>query len=182
MTEWRAVLGYEGLYEVSDTGEIRSVPHFSVINRPGYSGRWFPARVLNQRIRRRYLSVGLFRAGHKKSWSVHTLVCDAFHGPRRPGMEVRHLDGDRRNNAASNLRWGTKQENEDDKLRHCRRPLGAALNRKVLTIEKVHAILAMEGRATLKEISREVGCGLATAHHVLTGRTWGWATGRNLEN
>ena len=50
---------------------------------------------------------------------VHTMVCEAFHGPKpSTEHETRHLDGHRLNNRADNLAWGTKQENADDKRRH----------------------------------------------------------------
>ncbi len=50
---------------------------------------------------------------------VHTLVCEAFHGPRpTPKHQVAHGDGDRLNNRASNLRWATPKENGADRIRH----------------------------------------------------------------
>lgn len=55
---------------------------------------------------------------------VHRLVLETFAGPCPPDMECRHLDGNRSNNALSNLRWGTKLENEADKDRHGKRPRG----------------------------------------------------------
>lgn len=50
---------------------------------------------------------------------VHRLVCEAFHGPQPTKYhEVAHWDGDRLNNAPSNVRWATHKENEADKIRH----------------------------------------------------------------
>ena len=49
---------------------------------------------------------------------IHELVCEAFHGPRPYGMQCRHLDGNKLNNCADNLCWGTPQENTEDKRRH----------------------------------------------------------------
>lgn len=56
-------------------------------------------------------------------WAQHIIVCVTFHGARPEGvdgrpMEVRHRDGNGANNAASNLEWGTRIENEHDKYRH----------------------------------------------------------------
>src|SRR5438105_702836 len=57
--------------------------------------------------------------GKWKLFAVHVLVCEEFHGPKpTPLHEVRHLDGNPGNNSAANLCWGTKAENEADKLRH----------------------------------------------------------------
>lgn len=50
--------------------------------------------------------------------AVHILVAEAFHGPRPPGMEVRHLNGVKLDNRAENLRWGTDSENMLDIVRH----------------------------------------------------------------
>ena len=108
---WRPVLGYEGLYEVSDLGRVRSIP------RPGTRGgvmRTWPNI-------HGYLSAGLRRDGCPNTqFNVHALVAEAFIGPRPADAQVRHFDGDQRNNAASNLLYGTQSENELDKVRHGR--------------------------------------------------------------
>ena len=49
---------------------------------------------------------------------VHRLVCIVFYGPCPADMEARHLNGVRSDNSASNLRWRTRKENSDDKIRH----------------------------------------------------------------
>jgi hypothetical protein len=50
--------------------------------------------------------------------TVHRVVAEAFHGPLPPEMQVRHLDGNRENNAPSNLAYGTRSENMQDQVRH----------------------------------------------------------------
>jgi hypothetical protein len=66
-----------------------------------------------------YLQVLIYRPGqHRLCRRVHALVCEAFHGPRPEGQEVRHLDGNPANNNASNLRWGTHSENVIDSINH----------------------------------------------------------------
>lgn len=111
--EWRAVVGWEGLYEVSSLGRVRSLPRQTSHGIVG-------GRVLkpspNKR-RNNYLQVGLSNVTRRTA-KVHVLVAAAFHGERPDGMEIRHLDGDPANNAASNLRYGTKSENMLDAVRH----------------------------------------------------------------
>jgi hypothetical protein len=117
--EWRAVLGYEGVYEVSDLGRVRSVAH--VIVRANGARQSIAARLLATRgvgSRRAYLGVHLSHMGVKSDRGVHTLVAEAFIGPRPDGREVRHINGDGRDNRAENLAWGTHSENELDKVRH----------------------------------------------------------------
>jgi hypothetical protein len=66
-----------------------------------------------------YLRVRLTIAtGKRVKKFIHALVCEAFHGPRPAGFEVRHLDGNRKNNKPSNLAWGTRSENAKDRVLH----------------------------------------------------------------
>lgn len=109
---WREIPGYEGAYEVSDLGRVRS------LDRVSSHGRRLRGRVLKQIRRSGYLSVGLHLNGDPTLYLVHRLVLTAFAGPPARGMEARHLDGDASNNAASNLVWGTTRENIRDQLRH----------------------------------------------------------------
>lgn len=113
--EWRWVVGYEGYYEVSSLGRVRSVPRIvryrsgrvaKLRGRSlGFDGSTYPRVMLTDGERR------AFRY-------IHHLVAESFHGVRPDGMEVRHLDGDPTNNAAANLKWGTSSENNDDIVRH----------------------------------------------------------------
>lgn len=76
-------------------------------------------RKLNQHTDRYgYRTVRLTDRGHRKTKTVHRLICSAFHGICPKNMMSRHLDGDRLNNLPDNLCWGTAQDNSDDKWRH----------------------------------------------------------------
>lgn len=106
MTEWMPVPGYEGRYEISDTGVV-----FSHLTN----------KVLAQSTNRYgYLRVTLLDAhGNLKTWTIHQLVVLAFRGPRPADKSlVRHLDDDKANNALSNLAYGTKRENALDSVKH----------------------------------------------------------------
>lgn len=110
--EWRAIPGYEGRYEASSHGRVRSLTR--------RDGRG----VLHEGIIRKlqvdekgYRRVTLHRNG-RRGLLVHQLVCMTFHGPRLAKMEVRHIDGNNKNNFASNLAWGTASENQFDKVIH----------------------------------------------------------------
>lgn len=105
--EWRPIPGYEGRYEVSSEGRVRSWarkdgPH---LRRPSTGDQ-------------RYHSVTLCRDGRHEQRAIHTLVALVFIGPRPEGMEVRHLDGNSHNNRAANLTYGTHAENMLDQRRH----------------------------------------------------------------
>jgi NUMOD4 motif/HNH endonuclease len=119
--EWRAIPGYEGSYEVSDLGRVRS------LTRLCSNGRIWKARIRKPVFtgaKWKYWAVILSSAGKVKLLKIHTAVLLAFGGPRPEGSQCRHLDGDKNNNSAGNLAWGSPRENTDDKHRHDAVPRG----------------------------------------------------------
>lgn len=118
MTEkWRAVPGWEGTYEVSDQGRVRSLPR-SV--RGGFTGhRLVLGRVL-QPVKRTsgHRGVILTDGDRRERPGVHQLVARAFLGPCPNGHEVCHNNGDPTDNRAENLRYGTRHENIMDAVKH----------------------------------------------------------------
>lgn len=105
---WQPIAGYEGMYEVSDAGRVRSLD------------RWGArARMLTQSaVTGGYLAVKLTNRDRGLTKPIHVLVAVTFIGPRPPGHHVRHLDGDQTNNRLANLAYGTPSENVQDSIRH----------------------------------------------------------------
>lgn len=122
--EWRPVVGWEGLYEVSDQGRVRSLDR--IVHRDSVGGLPIRGRVLRQAQcrSRKYglirLTVNLSVNQRKRTSPVHRLVLEAFVGPRPPGQHGCHHDGDPTNNHLSNLRWDTPKSNTADMVRHGR--------------------------------------------------------------
>lgn len=111
--EWRPVVGYEGYYEVSNWGNVRSVDRVitSGAKRKG-------AMLTPWKFGIGHLSVSLNRGRSKKNKQVHRLVAEAFL-PNPEGYPiVRHLDDVPDHNHVSNLRWGTYSENSYDAIRN----------------------------------------------------------------
>lgn len=105
---WRPIPGFEGIYDASDLGRIRS-------------WKWKRPHVLKDRpIRTGYLVASLSPTPGAKpiEVAVHRLVMLTFVGPRPDGLEIRHRDGNPANNALSNLSYGTHSENMLDKVAH----------------------------------------------------------------
>lgn len=110
--EWRAVKGYEGLYEVSNMGRVRSLDRTAKATRLGKQYELpVKGKMLTPHPRRHgYLGVQLFgKGGHKtrgmKSVSVHRLVAEAFIPNPNNLPEVNHKDEDKQNNRLDNLEW-----------------------------------------------------------------------------
>lgn len=120
--QWRPVVGYEGLYEVSDHGNVRSLDRWTT----GPSGvrrrRSGKPMKKNLTSSNRYPMVQLCRNGTVRGIGVHRLVAMAFLGvpDNADELHVCHYDGDRQNNHISNLRWGTPTDNFHDMQRHGR--------------------------------------------------------------
>lgn len=117
--KWAAIASFEGFYEVSDMGQVRSLTRFVGVG----SGRGGRRREFGQLIslksdRDGYRCVDLSRDGTKRSCKVHHLVLVAFSGPRPDGMIARHLNGNPSDNRVENLVWGTHSENAADTLAH----------------------------------------------------------------
>lgn len=114
---WRPVPGYEGLYEVSDHGRVRSLDHRTVgkdgIERP-YRGR-----VLKPRIQRYgHYKVVLYKGDSKKSEFVHRLVLMAHDRLPKDGEIACHKNDQPDDNRLTNLYWGTYSSNTYDRVRN----------------------------------------------------------------
>lgn len=118
MTEqWLPVVGYEGIYEISDLGNTLSVGRYIAAKRG--SQRWQAPRILSPgRLPTGHLTVRLFENGSGRSYSVHRLVLLAFIGEPPPGHEACHNNGDPSDNRLSNLRWDNRSANVIDQVRH----------------------------------------------------------------
>ena len=96
--QWKPVVGFEGLYEVSNLGRVKSL-HYD------------KERIIKLTIKRKYVIVVLVKNGKQKNLQVHRLVLIAFIGEPKVGQECDHIDRNSINNRLDNLRWATRAEN-----------------------------------------------------------------------
>lgn len=174
--EWRDVVGYEGLYEVSNLGRVRGVErHYYRQDSRGVS---YPvvvrARMLNQTENSNgYYRVSLSRDNHVKQAFVHRLVAMAFVENPDNLPVIDHIDGDRHNNDASNLRWCTQGDNLHYTYQNGREMVFA---REHIRKRQVHAVSRPVIRSDGKEFpsvvaaSRALGLTDAAVSHVVNGR------------
>lgn len=108
---WKDIPGYEGLYQVSSLGRVKSLQRYIRYS----TGRvqLLPERILkNSQQSTGYYTVGLYDSNHKsKTLSVHRLVATTFLDNPNNLPEVNHSDGDKSNNAVTNLEWCTELYN-----------------------------------------------------------------------
>lgn len=148
---WKPILGYEGQYEVSNLGNVKSLKRRA----KGHSGyQKKKDRLLKPRINKQgYATVSLCKDSKVKVMLVHRLVAIAFvPNPENKGI-VDHIDVDKLNNNANNLRWCTQKEN-------CNNPKSRENNSKSKMGHPPHCP---------SEISRQ---NIKKAHEANRGRTF----------
>ena len=139
---WKQIPGHPG-YEVSDHGRVRSVDRY--VETTNGQRRFYRGKMLRPGRMNDHGHVSVMLGRREGSRCVHDLVLRAFKGPPPEGHEGLHRDGDGSNNQLSNLRWGTRSENNRDITR---------LGRRRLTLEQ-----AVEARA--RHVAGETGVALA---------------------
>ena len=166
--EYKAVPGYEGLYEISMTGAVRRASNARCIAKVGRA-------VQQWRHRNGYMQCILSSAGHRKNHYVHRLVALAFIPNPDSKATVNHIDGDKTNNARCNLEWATYAEN----MHHAHRlpgntdPRGEGNCNARLTTRDVLEIRARRGTGeTYKSIAMAFGITRMQASQITRGLRW----------
>lgn len=168
------MVGYEGRYEVSDLGRVRSLYR-------EWTDTWGRnchrnGIVLKQQINAwGYPIVKLYRhAGKGRNTNVAHIVIEAFVGSRPDGMEVCHGDGYPANSALTNLRYDTPVGNQADRVRHGTHNRGSRHPRAKLCEDDVIQIRMMvrDGMAPTWAIAEAFGIAASGVSNIVAGRTW----------
>lgn len=118
---WLPVVGLEGFFEVSDLGRIRTVGRMvRFLDKRGAEQFRLkaPKIVATQKINSGYIVVHMSANRVRRARTVHSVVAEAFIGPRPKGLDVCHNNGDRLDNRAGNLRYDTRSNNQLDRIVH----------------------------------------------------------------
>lgn len=173
--EWRSVEGYEGIYEVSSLGNVRSLDRV-VIDKRGARYRYRGRTIKSSKCKMwGYWRLLLCQGCKCSSFQVHALVARAFLGAKPDGMQTNHIDGNKDNNAASNLEYVTATDN-------CRHYVALGLRNTMkgerhigakVTTDQVREIRRLRnGGMILKEIAEKFGVSVSTAGKIANGKAW----------
>ncbi len=173
MEQWRPVPGYEGLYEASDLGNVRSFHGGRGSGKRG--GLLRPALTGGASPR---LCVVLYKDRAKKTRLVHHLVLEAFTGLCPPGQEALHGPGGALDNRLVNLCWGTREENQADRVRDGTSNRGERQWQAKLTAEVVTECRRRYASGErLGALATEFGVGVPGMSNAISGDTWAWLPG-----
>lgn len=172
MTEqWKDVPQYEGFYQVSDHGRVKSVRRTSVHKngaRKIVKGQLLRCSPGNHG----YPCCSLYKAGNRSVWLVHRLVMLTFVGPCPEGLEVAHNDGDRTNPRLDNLRYDTRAGNSSDKKKHGTLVFGVDTHGAKLNPDAVRQIIENKDELTQQELANRYGVKFQAISSVQLGKTW----------
>jgi hypothetical protein len=156
---WVPIKGYEGHYSVSSLGRVKSLKRFK---KCGLKVVPVPERVLKN-IQTEYISVSLWKEGKLKVKTLHRLIAEAFIPNENNKIEVNHIDGNKKNNAITNLEWATRKENQRHALDIGLMPRGEAHVNHKLSYEDVIFIhenrnMTQKAVAAMFKVSQRLIC------------------------
>ena len=159
---WKPVINYEGLYEVSNRGNVKSLNYCR-------SGE---EKLLNPRLNsNKRLFITLSKNKKKKHYTIHSLVAQAFIGERPEGYDVCHIDGDKLNNNLQNLKYDTRSQNNIDIYRYgSKNPNGKLSPDEVIEMRKMYAT----GKYTHKDLVEIFNVNQSSISKIINGKTFSW--------
>jgi len=176
--EWRDILGYESLYQVSNYGQVKSLDKYVRHSRGGL--RFVRGRLLLQRIKRKYYTVVLSKKGLSITKSVHRLVAESFHPNKEAKPQVNHKNGTQTDNHSFNLEWNTFQENLNHAKENNLIPRGEKVHNSTLSNLEVIEICELldYNEYSQKEIADFYNVKPHVITDIHTGKSRNWLTNR----
>lgn len=169
---WKDIPGYEGMYQVSDYGNVRAVTRTILTSNHQlrtYQGHLIPSHSN----RSGYQRVTLYKNNKSKMQQVHQLVLKAFVGPCPENWICRHFpDRSPSNNKLDNLSWGTKEQNNgQDRVIHGTDNRGERCGTSKLTEKEVLEIRNSVG-IYQKDLANKYGVSRPTISNIIQRETW----------
>lgn len=176
--EWRTIPGWEGRYEASSRGRVRSLDR-EITDRRGQVRRIRGRCIRLVKNKSGYLYVNLHDNARRRFIRLHRCVLEAFKG-RAPSSKhvTRHLNGVRTDNRIENLEWGTQKENMEDSVVHGTSNRGDRNGQAKVSRNDVCEIIARyrQGGVTQAQLGEEYGVNHAQINRILSGKRWRWLT------
>jgi transposase len=172
--QWKPISGYEGFYEVSNFGNVRSLDRY--ITQRSKSGSLYKRLMKSVNLipglsGAGYLMVVLCKPGEKnKPSEIHRIVAKVFVSGYVKGLQVCHKDGNKFNNKSDNLRWDTCKANHADKVLHGTDGKGSRNPTSKLSETDVRQIRASTESST--ELAKIYGVSIGTVSVIRSGKTW----------
>ena len=163
--KWLPIVGYEGLYKVSDFGRIMRTKDM-----PGT----FDGKILKPHLNRGgYQTINIYKNGKRHIFTVHRLVMEAFVGIRPNNMQVNHKDGDKTNNHLDNLEYVTISENHRHAFRTgLKSQRGDSANNRKISESDVPKIRKFLKEETQEAVAARFNVCRATIGNIATGKSW----------
>lgn len=169
--EWKAIKGYEGLYSISSKGRVRRESRIYLRNgKPVH----LPTMIMSTPAGTHgYKCFNLRKKGKSRTVCVHVIVAETFIGPCPVGQEVRHINGIKLDCNATNVEYGTRKTNNEDKQRHGTTGLGSRSN-----LAKINVFIATMVRLlhntgyAVSRISKITKLPMSTCCNIYAYRCW----------
>jgi len=176
---WKEFIFQDYCYAVSNLGKVKSFKKLVERKNGNY--------IQEEKILKGYISkdygyvyVRLGKIRKSKLFTIHKLVCKYFIGGRPSRYDIRHLDGNKLNNNINNLCYGSRSENERDKIIHGRSNRGSRQGNSKLKENDVKEIINLyKNGLKIYELAKKHNVNWATIYNIIMGKSWGWLTNIN---
>ena len=165
---WLKVPDFDGWYEVSNLGRIRSYQNF------GHQKRKTPIILKPNLDRYGYLCLTLCNKGKHKQVTIHSIVAKAFLPKPSPNLQIDHINGIKTDNRVENLEWVTAKENTLRSVANGLKPRGERHRNHKLTQENVYEIrrLYKTGDYTYSKIAEMFKVSKTVIRDIIKNKTW----------
>lgn len=168
MESWKDVVGWEGYYQVSNLGNVKSFKRkgLTSFGERNYAGNLVkPIKCSNG-----YVAVNLTKSGVRQQKNIHVLVLEAFIGERPFKYDACHNNGIKTDCRLENLRWDTRSNNHKDKINHGTNQSGEKANKKKINKQIADKIRLLN--LSSNEISKKYQISPTQAWRIKNNLSW----------